>query len=76
MFGFHLDCARVISCIGEHDIGKAFTLMGGSLAWLLRDLHLNCTDIARNPAEMASDPLAAQMPPHAASAGIRALDVQ
>ena len=73
--GYYLDCARAIELIAEHDTSKAFVLMGKSLTLLGRDLHLNCTDIARNPELNTSEPSSAQSSPRAVTAGIRVSDV-
>ena len=73
--GYYLDCARAIELIAEHDTSQAFTLMGGSLALLQRDLYLNCTDIARKPELHASELPPAKSSPRAVAAGVRVSDV-
>ena len=74
--GYHLNCARAIELIGEHDTSRAFALMGQSLALLGREMMLNCTDFARNPEPDRSNPLPYGCHQRAASAGVRALDVE
>ncbi|KZR92364.1 hypothetical protein MITS9509_01351 [Synechococcus sp. MIT S9509] len=47
MWGEHLDIARAISCIAEHDTSKATVFLAKAMTLLQRDLIVNCTDIAR-----------------------------
>ena len=73
--GYHLNCARAIELIGEHDTSRAFELMGQSLALLGREMMLNCTEFARNSEPDRSNPLPYGSTPRATAAGVRALDV-